>query len=245
MSECSSQYSQTYFFIYTPVSSPQEQCAWCWPYLHPDRCYPEHWSSTICAQHSLQVIEQRYRRNRMKRYTALLTVYTHLTHRSLPYYQYDKKQWQQKIQQLFRPERDSSSSLQIIYTAARQRGRQDYRRYSVKHSGQHEPFSLVWERGTIAAGRFFRQPPTTVEDTKAHRDTFTYWYCIGYMQQAFLMSAGHKDDHAPPTYQILIGPARNARAVPYTKLAATDADEYCSSMVIPVQNQLHPLSEAL
>ena len=51
--------------------------------------------------------------------------------------------------------------------------------------GQREPFSLIWERGSIAAGRFFRHPSTMINEKIMYRDSFTYWYSVSYMQQAF------------------------------------------------------------
>lgn len=40
------------------VVLPIEQCAWCWPHLHPTQPYPAAWSSTICQEHSAWVLAQ-------------------------------------------------------------------------------------------------------------------------------------------------------------------------------------------
>lgn len=187
MQECGQQPTLIDLSMCSPVAAPQEQCAWCWHYIHPDISYPEHWSSTICAQHFSQVVEQRHRKHRKKRYAALLEVYKSLTSCSLSsYYQHCNEQWLQAVQKLFQPERDLASPLQIIYTTARQQGQEDYQRYA-KNMSQREPFSLIWERGNIAAGRFFRHPSTTINEKITYRDSFTYWYSTGYMQQAFFL----------------------------------------------------------
>lgn len=34
------------------VARPSDDCAWCWPHLHPAQPYPAEWSSTICQEHS-------------------------------------------------------------------------------------------------------------------------------------------------------------------------------------------------
>lgn len=41
-----------------PALMPVEECAWCWPLVHPDKPYPEAWSSTVCSEHSAWIIEQ-------------------------------------------------------------------------------------------------------------------------------------------------------------------------------------------
>ncbi|GHO87375.1 hypothetical protein [Dictyobacter formicarum] len=192
MAECDPQSIYIDFSMYSPVAAPQEQCAWCWPYIHPNIAYPEHWSSTICAQHCLQVIEQRHRRHRKKRYVALLEIYKSLTHCSPSYYQHCNEQWLQAVQELFKPEQDLAFPLQAIYTTARQQGQEDYQRY-MKNMGHYEPFSLIWERGNIAAGRFFRHPGIAINEKMMYRDSFTYWYSIGYMQQTFFLFLGQKN----------------------------------------------------
>ncbi len=47
-----------------PVAVPVEQCAWCWPLLHPECSYPEEWSSKICPAHEAWMDQQRARRAR-------------------------------------------------------------------------------------------------------------------------------------------------------------------------------------
>ena len=42
-----------------PVASPVEECAWCWPLLHPEQPYPEEWSSAICTAHMAVFERQR------------------------------------------------------------------------------------------------------------------------------------------------------------------------------------------
>ncbi|GLV55513.1 hypothetical protein KDH_23570 [Dictyobacter sp. S3.2.2.5] len=248
MSECNPHYFQTSFYIYGPVTTPQEQCAWCWPYIHPDISYPEHWSSTICAQHFSQVIEQRHRRNRKKRYITLLEIYTYLLYCSPSPPQLDNDQWRQMVQQLFSPEQDLEAQLQIICTTARHQGQNDYLRY-IEKIGQNEPFSLIWERGHIAAGRFFRHPNTTICDKVAHHDAFTYWYSIGYMQQAFFLhlKKGKRKEvgQISTTYQILIEPAGDGRAALSQGSAIASADGLYPEMVLPARNPSHLLGGAL
>jgi len=61
---------QTSAKLIPSVAAPIEQCAWCWPLLHPGKPYPEQWSSTICAAHSAWVLLQAAARRRAMRGNA-------------------------------------------------------------------------------------------------------------------------------------------------------------------------------
>ncbi|GCE24224.1 hypothetical protein [Dictyobacter kobayashii] len=166
---------------FSPVSTPWEQCAWCWKYMHPDLPYPEHWSSTICAQHDLQLRTRRRQQRQRKRYLTLLEIYNALAAGSLSSPPPHNAPWLKAAAKLFKNERDLPSPLQAIHEIAREQGREDYLRYCKKMERQ-EPFSLVWERGRIAALRFFRHATILEDERAACSDEFIHWYCIGYVQ---------------------------------------------------------------
>lgn len=49
------------------VARPIEQCAWCWPHVHPGQPYPEEWSSTMCAEHAAWMLAQSQARRAARR----------------------------------------------------------------------------------------------------------------------------------------------------------------------------------